>query len=613
VRRRDLLVATLAGFAGSGAGASAARAETGEPLRIYGLSLVGELALQPDFPHFPYANPDAPKGGEVVQFEIGSFDSFNPFIVRGAAGPVSGVWDTLTRASADEPDTGYAHLAQVIEVAADHSAVAFELRPQARFHDGKPVTAEDVAWTFNTLRELGRPDYRQYYADVDRVAVENPLRVVFHFKTTGNRELPMILGQLQVLPKHWWKGRDFSAPLTEPPLGSGPYKVGRFEFGRTLVLERVPDYWALNLPTAKGLDNFDIRFEYYRDSTVALQAFKAGQIDIRRENIAKNWATEYDFPALQKGLVKKGDFRHHLPTGMQGFAMNTRRPVFADRRVREAMTQAFDFEWENRNLFFGLYTRTSSYFSNSEFVSSGLPQGEELALLESFRDKLPPEVFTQEFTLPVTDGSGNNREGLRRALALLRDAGWEVKERKLVDPSGKPMSFEILLSEPTFERIALPYVQWLQRLGIEAHVRTVDPAQYEQLTDAFDFDMTVGLFPESNSPGNELTNFWTSDSAQAEGSSNLTGVHDPVVDALVGKVLAANDRAQLVTAARALDRVLLWGWYMVPHWHLQSVWVAYWDRFGFLDKPVASGWAPNSWWVDPDKAARTDAARRSGL
>jgi microcin C transport system substrate-binding protein len=277
------------------------------------------------------------------------------------------------------------------------------------------------------------------------------------------------------------------------------------------------------------------------------------------------------------------------------------------------MTQAFDFEWENRNLFFGLYTRTSSYFSNSEFASSGLPQGEELALLESYRDKLPAEVFTQEFTLPVTDGSGNNREGLRRALALLRAAGWEVKERKLVDPAGKPMSFEILLSEPTFERIALPYVQWLQRLGIEAHVRTVDPAQYEQLTDAFDFDMTVGLFPESNSPGNELTNFWTSDSAQAEGSSNLTGVRDPVVDALVGKVLVANDRAQLVTAARALDRVLLWGWYMVPHWHLQSVWVAYWDRFGFLDKPVASGWAPDSWWVDPDKAARIDAARRSGL
>jgi microcin C transport system substrate-binding protein len=602
-------VATLAGIAGPGL----ARAEAGAPLRTHGLALVGEPKLPADFPHFPYANPNAPKGGEAVQFEIGSFDSFNPFIVRGAAGPVAPVWDTLTRTSADEPDTAYAHLAQTIEVAADHSFVAFELRPQARFHDGHPVTAEDVAWTFNTLMEKGRPDYRQYYADVDHVTVDSPLRVVFHFKSTTNRELPEILGQIQALPKHWWASRDFTAPLSEPPLGSGPYQVGRFEFGRTLVLERVPDYWALDLPTAKGLDNFDLRFEYYRDSTVALQAFKAGQIDIRRENVAKNWATEYDFPALQKGLVKKGDFRHHLPTGMQGFAMNTRRPVFADRRVREAMTYAFDFEWENRNLFFGLYTRTSSYFSNSEFASSGLPQGDELALLEPFRAKLTPEVFSSEFKLPVTDGSGNNREGLRRALALLREAGWEVKDRRLVDKSGNPLSFEILLDEPVFERIALPFVQWLGRLGTEAHVRTVDPAQYERLTDAFDFDMTVGLFPESNSPGNEQTYFWTSDAAKAEGSSNLMGVRDPVVDALVAKVLTAQTRPQLVAAARALDRVLLWGWYVVPHWHLQSVWVAYWDRFGFLDVPVASGWAPDAWWVDPDKAAKTDAARRSGL
>lgn len=618
MRRRELLLAGLAGLAGRTTAAAAAEAEpesAAAPLRTYGLALVGAPRLPAGFAHFPYANPDAPQGGDVVLADLGSFDSFNPFVVRGTAPQSIGrIWDTLLRESADEPDSGYAHLAETIEIAADHSYVAFELRKEARFHDGTPVTAEDVAWTFATLRTKGRPYYRQYYAGVDKAVADSATRVVFHFKNAGNRELPMILGELVVLPKHWWAGRDFAAPLTDPPLGSGPYRLAKFEFSRSLTLERVPDYWARALPTAKGLDNFGtIHTEYFRDATVALQAFKAGQIDYRRENISKVWASEYDFPAEKKGLVKKRAFPSHLPTGMQCFVMNTRRPVFADRRVRHAMTEVFDFQWENKNLFYNLYTRTTSFFSNSACASSGLPGPAELKLLEPYRDKLPPELFTRPFTLPVTDGSGNNREGYVRALKLMEAAGYRIDKRKMLDPSGKQMSFEILLDEPTFERVALPYQQWLDRLGIAVRVRTVDPAEYQHLTDAFDFDMTLNVYGESDSPGNELTDFWGSAAATQQGSDNLAGVADPVVDALIAKVVAAHTREDLITAARALDRVLLWGWYVVPQWHIQSVWVAWWNRFGFSDVPVRSGVAFNAWWVDAELAAKTDAARRSGF
>jgi microcin C transport system substrate-binding protein len=584
------------------------------PLRTYGVSLLGTPSLPPDFKFFPYVNPDAPKGGEVVLSTVGTFDSFNPFIVRGtAAGDVFRVWDTLMTPNADEAETEYGLLAKVIELPADHMGVAFELRPEAKFNDGTPVTAEDVAWTFETLREKGRPYYRQYYADVASVTVEGPLRVVFHFKSAANRELPMILGQIPVLPKHWWAGRDFDKPLTDPPLGSGPYRVGRFEFGRTLSMERMPDVWSKDLPVMRGRNNFDTRrTEYFRDGTVALEAFKAGQIDFREENIAKEWATAYDFPAVQKGLVKKELLIHHMPTGMQGFGMNTRRALFKDVRVRHALALAFDFEWANANLFYGNYTRANSYFSNSELAASGIPEGAELALLDKYRDQLPPDLFTKPFQLPVTDASGNNREELRAALALLEQAGWKVRDRKLVDANGQPFKFEILLDQPVWERVALPYVQWLAKLGIEAHVRTVDPAQYQRLTDTYDYDMIVVSIGESESPGNEQTGYWTCDSAKQEGGDNSMGVCSPVIDDLVHQVVSAPDRAHLVVATRALDRVLLAGWYVVPHWYLQSVRVAYWDRFGRPDKPVRTGLAFDSWWLDPVKAAATDAARRSG-
>jgi microcin C transport system substrate-binding protein len=591
---------------------ASAVAPAAAPAVTPGIALFGTPALPPNFTHFPYANPNAPKGGEVVLGAVGSFDSFNPFILRGtAAAEISRVYDTLMRESADEPSTAYGHLAGEVVVAPDRLSVAFTLRPQARFQDGTPVTAADVVWTFETLRKYGRPQYRQYYGDVTDVTVEGTRKVVFHFKSADNRELPLILGELPVLPEHWWKGRDFSHILTDPPMGSGPYRLAHFDFGRETVLERDPNYWAQNLPTAKGLSNFDkIRTEYYRDSTVAMEAFKAGQIDFRRENISKNWATGYDFPAARKGLVKHIAFRDHLPTGMQGWVMNTRRPVFANRLVREAMDEVFDFQWTNKNLFYGAYTRTDSYYSNSPLASSGLPGPAELALLDPYRAELPAAVFDKPFSLPVTDGSGNNRAGMMAALKLLERAGWHIKERKLVDAAGAQMHFVILVNDPTIERVATPYARWLQRLGIDVQVRTVDPAQYQHLTDAFDFDMTMEVLPESDFPGNEQRDYFGCTGAKAPGSMNLAGVCDPAVDALVQKVITAPDPASLTTAAHALDRVLLNGWYMVPNWYLDSVWAAYWDMFGHPAGPVRSGLVFDAWWVDPARAAAIAAARR---
>ena len=566
--------------------------------RTHALSLLGEPALPADYTHFPYVNPDAPKGGEVALGAIGTFDSFNPFIIRGTpAAGVSMLWETLLKPNVDEASTEYANVAETIELAPDRSWVAFILRPEAKFHDGAPITSEDVKWTFETLRAHGRPFYRTYYGDVTAVETDGPRRVVFHVKDPSNRELPMILGQLPVLPKHWWEGRDFTRPLTDPPLGSGPYRVDRFEFGRTVAYRRVSGWWGEKLPPHVGTDNFDVlRYEYFRDATVAFEAFKAGQIDFRFENIARNWATAYDFPAVRDGRVVRAELPHRMPTGMQAFAFNTRRDIFRDRRVREALMRVFDFEWMNANLFYGQYTRTTSYFSNSEFAATGLPEGAELALLEKYRDKLPPELFTKPFTLPVTDGSGNNREQLRAALGLLREAGWTIRDRKLVNPEGKPLTFEITLDSPTFERVALPYAQALQRLGAEVSVRTVETAQYQRRTDEFDYDMILVGIGQSDSPGNEQRDFWTCAERDRPGSRNMMGICDPVVDALVDTVIAAPDRAALVAATKALDRVLLWSHYVVPQFHSRKYNVAYWNRLGRPDYPVRTGFAFDAWW-----------------
>jgi microcin C transport system substrate-binding protein len=606
-----------------------ALADDGPVSRSNAIAVLGKPALPPDFPYFPYVDPNAPKGGDVTLASIGSYDSFNPFILRGTAtggmvspwvtlpgGSGSGssvghVWESLLTSSADEMDSGYGHLAQTIELPADKMWVAFELRPEAKFSDGTPVTAEDVAWTYRTLLDQGRPSFRIQMADVKDVEVEGPRRVVFHFKSNENRELPLILGELPVLPEHFFAGRDFTKPLTDPPIGSGPYRISNFELGRSVTYERRPDWWAANMPTGKGTNNFDrVRIEYFRDSTVAMEAFKAGQIDLRSENISKTWATAYDFPAVERGLVIKQEFTHHLPTGMQGWAMNTRRPIFANPLVRQAMAEVYDFEWANKNLFYSSYTRTLSYFSNSDLASSGIPQGDELKLLEPYRAELPAELFSQPFKLPVTDGSGNNREELRKALDLLGQAGWTVKERKLVDANGQPMSFIILLDDPSLERVALPYVQSLQKIGIDVGVRTVDPAQYQHLTDDFDFDMTMMVYPEGDIPGNELRDYFTCAAAKAQGSYNIAGICDPAVDALVEKVITAQDRKTLDTAARALDRVLLWRWFLVPNWDSRTFHIAYWNRFGHPDKPIREGFNFDTWWVDAAKAQALEAAKR---
>lgn len=609
MRRRSL----LAGLAG---GLAATRAQAlAEPPRTDAVSVLGPPSLPAGFTAFPYVNPDAPKGGAVTLFALGGFDSFNPYIIRGTpADGLARIWDTLLTSNADEAGAAYAHLAESVEVSADRATITFTLNPAARFHDGSAVTAADVVFTFHALVTNGQPFYRLYYGAVAEVRPLSQRTVSFHLRSTESRELPLILGELPVLPAAFFADRDFSRPLRTPPIGSGPYRIASFAFDRSITYQRNPDYWAANLPSARGLFNFDtIQTEYFRDDTVAFEAFKAGHIDFRNENISKNWATAYNFPAVKRGLVERRRVRYRLPTGMQGFAMNTRRPIFADRRVRQAMAWAFDFEWENKNLFYGLYARTLSYFSNSDLASSGLPQGAELALLAPWRKELPPEVFTEPFTLPVTDGSGDNHKALLAAFHMLEGAGWHVKGGKLTNSSGQAFTFEILLPDPTFERVSLPYTAWLKRLGVTATVRVVDPAQYQQRMNDFDFDMTMTVFPQSDIPGNEQRNFWTCAAAHAPGSQNLMGVCSPAVDALVEKLIAAPDRPALLAAAHALDRVLLWGWYMVPQWHSDYFNLAFWNRFGFPTQPVRTGFVFDAWWIDAKLAAATDAARRAGL
>ncbi len=578
----------------------------------HGFSMYGDLKYPAGFPHFQYVNPEAPKGGDVKLAAVGTFDTLNPFVLKGVPAIALGqVFDTLTVQSDDEPFSEYGLVAETIEIPADRSWVAFTLRPQARFHDGSPITVEDVIWTFEALKTKGRPFYRAYYAQVTKAEKVGERKVRFAFGPGDNRELPLIVGQLPVLSRAYWSKRDFEKTTLEPPLGSGAYRVESLDAGRSITYRRVKDYWAQKLPVNVGRDNFDsMRYDYYRDSTVAIEALKAGEYDFRPENVAKNWATAYATPAVTRGVLKKEEIPNEVPTGMQGFAFNTRRPIFQDPRVRRALAYAFDFEWSNKNLFYGAYTRTKSYFSNSELASSGLPSGEELKVLEPFRGKVPDEVFTKEYQPPTTDGSGNIRDGVREALRLLGEAGWTVKGQKLVNARGEPMQFEILLDEPTWERIALPFAKNLERLGITARVRVVDAAQYEKRQDDFDFDLIVALWPESLSPGNEQREFWGSQAAGEPRSRNLAGIKDPVVDQLIDLVIQAPDRPSLVARTRALDRVLLWGHYVVPHWHIRAFRVVYWDKFGrpAVSPKYALGF--DTWWVDAQKEAAL--ARRKG-
>jgi len=583
-----------------------------ETAPIHALAMHGQPKYGRDFAHFDYVNPDAPKGGTLRLAAQGGFDTLNPFTALGeSAAGLGQIFETLMVPSADEPFTKYGLIAEFVETPQDRSWVIFHLNPNARFHDGEPITAADVLFSFHVLRDKGAPFYRAYWADVKKAEALDEHRVKFTFSGGGNRELPLILGQLPVFPEHDWEGKDFAATTLEPPLGSGPYRIADFEPGRFIRYERVEDYWARDLPSQVGKHNVGaIQYDYYRDATVAVEALKAGEYDWRNENVAKNWATAYESDALEAGHLVKLESPHDRVAGMQGFVINKRRPVFADARVREALGYAFDFKWANRNLFFGQYTRTRSYFDNSELAATGLPEGAELALLEPYRDQLPERVFTEEYQPPSVPAPGEIRGNLRQALALLRDAGWAIEDGALSHPDHGALSFEILLYGVSFERVALPFARNLERLGITARVRTVDTAQFLNRMNSFDFDMAIGSWGQSSNPGNEQRDFWSSESADVQGSRNWAGVSDPVVDALIDKVIRASNRQALVTAVHALDRVLQWKFLVVPHWHIDYDRFVFWDKFGRPQVTPSQGAQISTWWVDADKEA---ALRSAGV
>jgi len=588
--------------------ASSAQAQTAQ----HGLALHGAPHYPADFTHFDYVNPDAPKGGDLHLSALGTFDTLNPFTLKGVAAEGAGyVFETLMVRSMDEPFSQYGWVAESITVAPDRTWVAYKLRPQARFQDGSPITPEDVIFSFETLRDKGHPSFRSYYKDVVKAEKIGAHEVRFTFRDAKNTELPMIVGELPILSKKSWEGKDFAATTLDTIMGSGPYKIENMTPGRTLTLVHVKDYWAADLPVNKGRFNFDhITYDYYRDATVATEAFFAGRYDFRFENIAKNWALNYNTPAVQQGLIKKQEIKNELPAGMQAFIFNMRRPLFQDRRVREALNYAFDFEWSNKSFAYGAYNRTSSYFENSELAAKGLPSPEEIKLLEPYRGKVPDDVFTKAFSLPKTDGSGDDRDNLRKAADLLRMAGWVMKDGVLTDAAGHPFTFEIIEAEPIFERWVQPMLRNLERLGIKATFRVVDTSQFQNRMDTFDYDMTIGVFGQSLSPGNEQFDMWGSSKADIKGSRNLIGVRDPVVDALLEKLVHVDSREDLITVCRALDRVLLWQYYVIPHWYIGTYRLAYWDKFGQPKIAPKYGLAvADSWWIDAGKADKINAAQ----
>jgi microcin C transport system substrate-binding protein len=583
----------------------------------HGLSLFDELKYPEGFKRFDYVNPGAPKGGVARLMAFGTFDNFNQ-VVAGVKGSLAAgmdqIYDTLMVAALDEVSTEYGLLAEAVSHPADHSSVTYRLRANAKWHDGQPVTVEDVIWSLEVFKK-NHPQWAAYYSHVTKAEKTGEREVTFTFDAPGNRELPQIVGQITVLPKHWWEGtdkagrkRDVTATTLEPPLGCGAYRLKEFVAGRTVAYERVADYWGKDIPVNVGRDNFnELRYEYFRDSTVALEAFKADAIDWRTENSAKNWATAYDFPAIKDGRVVKEEFPILSSGGMQAFAFNIRRAKFSDPRVRRAFNFALNFEELNKQIFFGQYTRIKSYFEGMELASSGLPEGAELAILETVRDKVPPEVFTTVYTNPVSDGAESIRANLRDATRLLQQAGYEVRDRKLVNAkTGEPFTVEILIDRPEWERIVLPYKPSLERLGIQMSLRVVDDAQYENRLRQWDYDIVVANWGQSISPGNEQRGFWTTRAADQPGSRNLVGIKNPAVDQLVERLIFATSRADLIAACKALDRVLLWHHYVVPQWTYGKIRSARWDRYGRPDPLPKYGMSgfPTVWWWDAAKASK---------
>jgi microcin C transport system substrate-binding protein len=593
-----------------------AQSANGEMPWRHALSLFGDIKYPADFKQFDYVNPSAPKGGVAQMISIGTFDNFNIAVagIKGSLAPAATlIYETLMTKSQDEVATEYGLLAEAAVHPDDFSWVTYRLRKEARWNDGKPVTPDDVIFSINILKQYS-PMYASYYRHVVKAEKAGERDIKFTFDGPGNRELPTIVGELLVLPKHYWEGtdsqgrkRDISATTLEPPLGSGPYRIKEFVAGRSITLERVKDYWGAKVPAQVGTNNFDeMRFEFFRDNLVALEAFKADQADWIGENSAKQWATAYDFPAVAEKRVVKEEFKISDSGRMQAFVMNLRRDQFKDARLRRAFNYAFDFEEMNKQLFYSQYQRINSYFEGTELASSGLPEGRELQILEAVRDKVPAEVFTTSYTNPVGGNPEAVRANLREAAKLLKEAGYEVRERKLVAPSGKPITVEILVQDPSAERIALFFKPSLERLGVTTSIRVVDDAQYENRVRSFDFDMIIDQWGQSLSPGNEQREFWGSQAADQPGSRNTIGIRNPAVDALIQQVIFAKDREGLVAATRALDRVLLWNFYVVPQFTYGFARYARWDRFSHAEPLPTYGRSglPALWWYDAEKAAR---------
>ncbi len=579
---------------------------------MHAIALHGEVKYPKDFKHLDYVNPNAPKGGTLRQHVVGAFDSLNPFIIKGK--PAAGlnflrsglIYESLMQNSSDEPFSLYGVIAKDIEVAEDKSWVKFNLREEAKWHDGEPIIAEDVIWTFETLTQKGQPFYKAYWNDVKSIKANSPKSVTFHFTTKGNSELPLIIAEMPVLPKHYWSKEEnnFEQTSLTPPLGSGPYKIGKVVAGRSIEYIRADNWWGKDLAFFKGMNNFDrIIFDYYRDESVAHEAFLSHDYDIKIENIAKAWKEKYVLSADKKDHLIKEEIEHHRPAGMQAFIYNIRRPIFQDIKLREALNYAYDFEWSNKQFAYGDYIRTNSYFENSDLASFDLPSADELKILEPLRGKIPDEVFNKSYKAPVTDGSGNIRQNLRTAIKLLEEAGYTqlnkegIRYKTLKNGEIQTAEFEILHFSPTYERWVLPFIKNLKRIGVKANFRTVDPAQFQSRVESFDYDMIIGGMGQSASPGNEQRDFWASEKADINGSRNYIGIKDPIIDGLVEEIIQAKSREDLVTKTRALDRILLWNHYVIPMWHFPKWRIAYWDNIARPEH--LSGISPNisqTWW-----------------
>ncbi|CAA0118859.1 Oligopeptide-binding protein AppA [BD1-7 clade bacterium] len=574
------------------------------------IAMHGEPKYPKDFQHFDYTTTGAPKGGTLVLGVQGTFDSLNSFIAKGvSADGLELIYDSLTEASADEPFTRYGLIAEQMIWPEDRSWIEFVLRDEAKFHDGSPITADDVEFTFDTLIAKGSPTFKTMFEDVASVEAKGPHRIRFTMKNTENQELILILGSMSILSKQYWHDRDFSKTTLEAPLGSGPYTVAEVESGKTIHYRRNPDYWGKDLPVNRGRYNFDlIEYDYYRDATVLLEALKAGEYDFRYERISKQWATGYDSDALRSGKLVMKNIKHEIPQGIQAFILNTRNPLFKDIRVRKALNYAFDFEWTNANLFYNAYTRADSYYSNSEFAAHGMPSEAELALLNPLKDQLPGSVFVEPFELPTSKGDGRNRQALRKAKQLFSEAGWTIKNNVLTNSKGKTFTFEFLMFDPSMERVINPFIRALKRLGVQASIRKVEISQYINRLRNHNFDVVVSRIPQSLSPGLEQIQYFHSSTSDQKSGNNLAGIANPAIDALIENVVQAKSREELVVSTKALDRALLHNWYVIPQWYIDSHRVAYWNKFGQPDitpkYDATFSETLNTWWYDPKKSAQ---------